>query len=179
MSIVKVEEIRWNKVTAECLPEEEIPPKLQLNCSTQPNNTHWDSILLRNQILLNSPMKIGSQNGPVSFQQRFTFSLTTPHRSSFNSSSYQPHISLHKFDSEQRLGELEMNIFARQMFVDASEGVDLRIVVKVTTEQQWAHSSVSLTLCSTLVCWFLSKWTLISLDPSSFTRILLPTISAG
>ena len=36
-----------------------------------------------------------------------------------------------------------------------------------------------LTLCSTFVCWFLSRWTLINRDPSSLTRILFPTISAG
>ena len=36
-----------------------------------------------------------------------------------------------------------------------------------------------LTLCSMLVCWFLSKWILCSRDPSSLTRCLLPTISAG
>lgn len=36
-----------------------------------------------------------------------------------------------------------------------------------------------LTLCSTLFCCALSKWTFISRLPSSFTRILLPTISLG
>ena len=36
-----------------------------------------------------------------------------------------------------------------------------------------------LTLCSTFVCWVLSKCTLISLVPSRRIRILFPTISAG
>lgn len=45
----------------------------------------------------------------------------------------------------------------------------------------WTISAIpcALTLCSTLFCCALSKWTFMSRLPSSFTRILLPTISLG
>ncbi len=36
-----------------------------------------------------------------------------------------------------------------------------------------------LTLCSMVVCCVLSRWTLMSLDPSNLIRIRFPTISAG
>lgn len=42
-----------------------------------------------------------------------------------------------------------------------------------------ASAALKLTLCSTLFCWALSRWTLMSLLLSSFTLILLPTISLG
>lgn len=59
----------------------------------------------------------------------------------------------------------------------------IRCVDGVPSISDW-HKFISLninhfTLCSTVVCWFLSRCTLISREPSNFTLIRFPTISAG